>query len=51
MIDQIRNVLLQEGIHDYTINEVSQESVECFFIRRKLDLKRRTNLLEYTVTV
>lgn len=51
MIELIRNVLKQAEIADYTINEVAQESVECFFIRRNLDLKRRTNLLEYTVTV
>ena len=51
MIEQIRNALRQAEIVDYTINEVTQESVECFFIRRNLDLKRRTNLLEYTVTV
>ncbi len=51
MIELIRNVLKQAGIADYTINESAQESVECFFIRRNLDLKRRTDLLEYTVTV
>lgn len=51
MVEQIKNALKKAEIADYTINEVSQESVECFFIRRNLDLKRRTNLLEYTVTV
>jgi len=51
LIDEIIKALKQAEIADYTINESRSESVECFFIRRNLDLKRRTDLLEYTVTV
>ena len=51
MIERIKNSLKKIEIADYTIHEMKQESVECFFIRRNLDVKRRTNLLEYTVTV
>lgn len=51
MIQKIIKALKAAEIADYTINESKSESMECFFIRRNLDLKRRTNLLEYTVTV
>ncbi len=51
MIERIKKGLKEAEIADYTINETCSESVECFFIRRNLDLKRRTNLQEYTVTV
>lgn len=51
MIEQIKAVLEQLGIELYRIEESVQESVECFFIRRKLDLKRRTDLTDTEVTV
>lgn len=51
MTEQIVKVLKQAGIADYTINETRTESAECFFVRKKLDLKRRTQLCEYAVTV
>ena len=51
MIEQIKKALQAAGIAEYTINETRTESVECFFIRRKLDLKRRAELCEYAVTV
>lgn len=51
MIEQIRAVLGQLGIESYRIEKNVSESVECFFIRKKLDLKRRTDLTDYEVTV
>ena len=51
MIEQIKAVLGQLGIEVYRIEESVRESVECFFIRKKLDLKRKTNLTDYAVTV
>lgn len=51
MIEQIKAVLGQLGIETYRIEESVQESVECFFVRKKLDLKRRTDLTDTGVTV
>lgn len=51
MVDQIKAVLEQLEIDRYRIVESVQESVECFFIRKKMDLKRRTDLTDYTVAV
>lgn len=51
MIEQIRAVLQQLGIAEYRIVESVQESVESFFVRKKLDLKRRTDLTDYSVVV
>lgn len=51
MIRQIKAVLEQLGIDGYRIAESVQESLECFFIKKKLDLKRRTDLTDYSVVV
>lgn len=51
MIEQIKAVLEQLGIEIYRIDERVTESLECFFVRRKLDLKRRTDLKDTRVTV
>lgn len=51
LIKQIKAVLEQLGIEGYRITESVQESLECFFIRKKLDLKRRTDLTDYAVVV
>lgn len=51
MIEQIKAVLGQLGIDGYRIVENLQESLECFFVRKKLDLKRRTDVTDYTVRV
>ncbi len=51
MTDKILDALRAEGIDAYAINEVSSRSVECFFVRRNMDLKRRTDIMEWTVTV
>ena len=51
MIGQIKTALDQSGIEAYRIAESVQESLECFFIRKRLDQKRRTYLIDYSVTV
>ncbi|MDE6167471.1 MAG: hypothetical protein K2G28_03330 [Acetatifactor sp.] len=51
MIGQIKTALEQSGIEEYRITESVQESLECFFIRKRLDQKRRTDLTDYSVTV
>lgn len=51
MIGQIKAALEQSEIKEYRITEIVQESLECFFIRKRLDQKRRTDLTRYFVTV
>ncbi|MCD8120069.1 MAG: metallopeptidase TldD-related protein [Lachnospiraceae bacterium] len=51
MIQEILKALSDCAISRYSITETKTDSIECFFIRRKLDMKRRTDLLEYSVTV
>lgn len=50
-MEQILNALQKLGIDSYMVNETKRETMECFFIRRRLDLKRSTEVTEYTVTV
>lgn len=51
MFEVILQVLQTLGIEVYSITQTQSESVECFFVRRHLDLKRGTNLTDYQVTV
>ncbi len=51
MIEKIVQALAHVGISQYYIDRVETQSVECFFVRRDLDLKRRADVAEYTVTV
>lgn len=51
MIDQILSALNELGIHTYSITETRSWSAEAFFIRRTMDLKRRTTLKDYMVSV
>ena len=51
MLTKIKAALEKMGIENYQIEENRGESLECFFIRRNLDLKRRTDTEDYTVTV
>lgn len=51
MIEQILAAVKRLGIEKYYINERKKESAECFFIRRKMDLNRRTDTTDYHVTV
>lgn len=51
MIERILEALKRLEIAIYEINESKKESLECFFIKKKLDLKRRADLTDYRVTV
>lgn len=51
MLDRILNALKKNNIGHYLINEVTTESVELFFIRRRLDIRREKNVHDYSLTV
>ena len=51
MIQQILQALQRAEIAQYYIDKIETQSAEVFFVRRNLDLKRRTDVTEYTVTV
>ncbi len=51
MLNKIKSALTQLGIELYQIEQVKNESLECFFVRKNLDLKRSTSTEDYTVTV
>lgn len=51
MIECIKRALAEKKIDIYQISEKKTESVELFFIKRQLDLRRGTNVVRYTVTV
>lgn len=51
MIERIVKSLNELGINHYLINENNEESVELFFIKKTLDMKRRKNVTKYKVTV
>lgn len=51
MLDTIRKLLAAEELSGWIIRENMKESVECFFVREKLDMNRRTRTHEFTVKV
>ena len=51
MMEKIRSALRELGVDTYTVHETATRSVEAFYVRKRLDLKRRTDLTEYEVTV
>mgnify|MGYP001057080248 CR=1 FL=1 len=51
MIEQILAAAKQQNIELYRIVESVRETMECFFVRRRLDLKRGTETADYEVTV
>lgn len=51
MLRQILNVLERTGIAQYYIDVLETQSLESFFVGRKLDLTRTVDTTEYTVTV
>lgn len=51
MLTKIKNALANLGLEQYQIEEVHGESLECFFVRKNMDLKRRTETEDFTVTV
>lgn len=51
MIGQIKEVLQRLGIDTYLIEEQKKISVELFFIRHTLDMNRKKDVANYSVTV
>lgn len=51
MIDCIISALKEHHISVYRINERTTESMEMFFIKKHLDMRRGTKVTEYEVTV
>ncbi len=51
MIERIKSILEKIGIPVYQINETKKESVELFFIRKSLDMRRKKSVKTASVTV
>lgn len=51
MIDLILNILKEQDISVYLINECTETSEEAFFIRQKPDMKRAKNITKYIATL
>ncbi len=51
MIARILSVLKNCDISSYLINEDLQESVELFFIKKRLDMQRQKEIHNYTLTI
>lgn len=51
LVSKILEALKDLGIEKYYINETKTETAECFYVRKKLDLKRRTDTTVYHATV
>lgn len=51
MIECIKEALKEKQISIYQINEKRTQSVELFFIKKQLDMRRGTDVINYNVTV
>ncbi len=51
MLHKILSALKQNHISVYLINEVKKETVELFFIKKHLDMRRLKDICQYSVTV
>ena len=51
MLNRIISALKALSVNDYLLHEVREETAELFFIRRKLDMRRRKDVTKYEVTV
>lgn len=51
MVNKIVECLKKLEISEYLINDIQQESVELFFIRKKLDIRRRKDVKNINVLV
>ncbi|MBQ9118900.1 MAG: hypothetical protein IJY09_02445 [Lachnospiraceae bacterium] len=51
MIERIKLALAKTGVSVYQISETKEESVELFFIRKSLDMRRRKAVKKASVTV
>ncbi|MCD8327071.1 MAG: metallopeptidase TldD-related protein [Lachnospiraceae bacterium] len=51
MIDKILKVLKEQQISDYLLSDTNKETVELFFIKKNLDMRRAENVHSCSVTV
>ncbi|BCJ96028.1 hypothetical protein acsn021_35970 [Anaerocolumna cellulosilytica] len=51
MFDKILSALAENKISEYLINDTLKESVELFFIKKSLDMRRQKDVHHYSVTV
>ncbi len=51
MLNKIIDVLQENKISTYLINEDCQETVELFFIKKRLDMRREKDVRHYSLTV
>lgn len=51
MIDKIKQIIHKSGINTYLIAEEHVETIELFFIKRVLDMRRMKEVKKYTVTL
>lgn len=51
MIDLILDILKEQNISVYLINECTESSEEAFFIRQKQDMRRAKNITKYNITL
>lgn len=51
MLHKILTALKQNNITTYLINENSKETVELFFIKKRLDMRRQKDVHKYSITV
>ena len=51
MLEKILSALKNSGVELYQITETKQESAELFFIRKSLDMQRRKQVHQASVTV
>lgn len=51
MIDLILDILKEQDISVYLINECTESSEESFFIRQKQDMRRAKNITKYNITL
>lgn len=51
MLHKILSALQQNKITAYLINDISKETVELFFIKKHLDMRRQKDVHQYSITV
>lgn len=51
MLDRILEALHKNNIEHYLINEITTESVELFYIRKNLDMRREKEVHDYSLTL
>ncbi len=51
MLHKILSALKQNNISAYLINDIKKETVELFFIKKNLDMRRQKDVHKYSITV